>query len=56
MNIQIFTYYYTNNYGAQLQSLALKEFLEENFQANVNYSRYQPKKFNVQRSIWSFIY
>ena len=43
MNIQIFTYYYTNNYGAQLQSMALKEFLEENFQANVNYSRYQPK-------------
>ena len=44
MNIEIFTFYYTNNYGAQLQSLFLKEFLEENFNLKIEYARYTPKK------------
>ena len=44
MNIKIFTYYYTNNLGAQLQSLFLKEFLEKNFNLIIEYARYLPKK------------
>ena len=44
MNIKIFTFYYSNNYGALLQSLCLKEFLEENFNLKVDYARYLPRK------------
>ena len=44
MNIKIFTFYYTNNFGAQLQSLSLKKFLEDNFNIKVDYARYLPIK------------
>mgnify|MGYP000232815897 CR=1 FL=1 len=44
MNIKIFTFYNTNNYGALLQSLCLKEFLRENFNLKIEYARYLPKK------------
>ena len=44
MNIKIFTFYYTNNYGAQLQCLSLKEFLQENFDLKIECARYVPKK------------
>lgn len=43
MNIKIFTYFYTNNYGALLQALCLKEFLESNSNAEVDFANYQPK-------------
>ena len=44
MNIKIFTFYNTNNYGALLQGLCLKEFLRENFNLKIEYARYLPKK------------
>ena len=44
MRLKIVTYYYSNNYGALLQSLYLKEFLEKNFEHEVSFSRYIPKK------------
>ena len=44
MNIKIFTFYYTNNYGASIQALSLKEFLSKNSEADVNFSTYQSKK------------
>ena len=43
MNIKIFTFYHTNNYGALLQSLCLKDFIEENTNSKVEYNPYQPK-------------
>ena len=43
MKIKIFTFYYTNNFGAALQSLCLKSFIEDNLISNVTYSLYQPK-------------
>ena len=43
MSIQIFTFYYTNNYGALIQSQSLKKFLEENTDLNVHFAQYQPK-------------
>ena len=43
MNIKIFTFYYTNNYGALIQSLSLKEFLEKNSKLKVDFAQYQPK-------------
>ena len=52
MNIKIFTFYYTNNYGAQLQCLALKEFLQENFDLKIECARYIPKKL-LFREIYS---
>ena len=44
MNIKIFTFHYTNNYGALLQGLCLKEFLRENFNLKIEFARYIPKK------------
>jgi len=44
MNIKIFTFYYTNNYGALIQALSLKEFLLKNSRAKVEFETYQPKK------------
>ena len=44
MNIKIFTFYYSNNYGALLQALSLKNFLSKNSKAEVNFSTYQPKE------------
>jgi hypothetical protein len=44
MNIKIFTFHYTNNYGALLQSLCLKEFLRDNFNLKIEFARYIPKK------------
>ena len=44
MNIKIFTFYNTNNYGALLQGLCLKEFLRENFNLKIEFARYIPKK------------
>jgi len=43
MKIKIFTFYYTNNFGAALQSLCLKSFIEENLNSTVSYCLYQPK-------------
>ena len=43
MKIKLFTYYYTNNYGALLQSLCLKSIIEENFDCRVEYNSYQQK-------------
>ena len=45
MKIKIHTYFYGNNYGALLQSLCLKTYLIKQFKANVEFNRYQPKKF-----------
>ena len=44
MSIQIFTFYYTNNYGALIQSQSLKKFLEENTNHKVDFAQYQPKE------------
>jgi len=44
MSIKIITYYYTNNYGALLQSLCLKTFIENYVEEKIFYARYQPKK------------
>ena len=44
MNIKIFTFHCTNNYGALLQGLCLKEFLKENFNLKIEFARYIPKK------------
>jgi len=44
MNIEIFTFHYTNNYGALIQSQSLKKFLEENTNLKVNFAQYQPKE------------
>ena len=43
MKIKIFTFYYTNNFGAAIQSLCLKSFIEENLNSTVSYCLYQPK-------------
>ena len=43
MSIKIYTYYYTNNYGALLQSLCLKTFIENYTRKKIYYDRYQPK-------------
>ena len=43
MSIKIYTYYYKNNYGALLQSLCLKNFIESHTNKNICYDRYQPK-------------
>ena len=45
MNIKIFTFHYTNNYGALLQGLCLKEFLRENFNLKLNSQDIYQKKF-----------
>ena len=45
MNIKIHTYFYGNNYGALLQSLCLRNYLSNKFNANVEFDKYQPKKF-----------
>ena len=51
MNIKIFTFYYTNNYGALIQGLSLKEFLEKNSKLKVDFAQYQPKNL-LQREIY----
>ena len=43
MNIKIFTFFYSNNYGALIQALSLKEFLSNNSNAEVKFANYQPK-------------
>ena len=43
MNIKIFTFFYTNNYGALLQALSLKEFIINNSNAEVDFANYQHK-------------
>jgi len=43
MSIKIFTFYYTNNYGALIQALSLKEFLTKNCNTKVDFATYQPK-------------
>jgi hypothetical protein len=44
MNIKIFTFYYTNNYGTLIQALSLQEFLSKNTNLKVEFAKYQPKK------------
>ena len=44
MSIKIFTFHYTNNYGALIQSQSLKKFLEENINLEVKFPNYQPKR------------
>ena len=51
MNIKIFTFYYTNNYGALIQGLSLKEFLEKNSKLKVDFAQYQPKNL-LHREIY----
>jgi len=43
MKINIITYYWSNNIGALIQSLCLREFLRKNFDADVQYNKYLPK-------------
>ena len=42
--IEIVTYHNTINYGALLQSLALKDFIQKNFKVKVKLCDYHPKK------------
>ena len=49
MIIKLFTYYYTNNYGALLQSLCLKSIIEENFDSRVEYNSYQQKDLILRK-------
>ena len=51
MNIKIFTFYYTNNYGALIQALSLKRFLEKNSKLKVDFAQYQPKNL-LHRDIY----
>ena len=51
MNIKIHTYFYGNNYGALLQSLCLRNYLSNKFNANVEFNKYQPKKFLYREEI-----
>ena len=44
MSIKIHTYHNTINYGALLQSLTLKTFIENSTDLKVSYDKYQPKK------------
>ena len=44
MNIKIFTFFYSNNYGTLIQALSLKEFLSKDSNIKVEFARYQPKK------------
>ena len=50
MKIQIHTYFYGNNYGALLQSLSFKTYLEKK-NLNVEFQSYQPKKFLFREEI-----
>ena len=51
MNIKIHTYFYGNNYGALLQSLCFRNYLSNKFNANVEFNKYQPKKFLYREEI-----
>lgn len=42
--IEIVTYSNTTNYGALIQSLALKDFIQKNFKVKVKLCNYHPKK------------
>ena len=44
MSVKIFTYHATINYGAILQSLSLKTFIENETCIQSKFSDYQPKK------------
>ena len=44
MKINIFTYYYTNNYGALFQAICLRNFLEKNYNDKVFFNHYLPKE------------
>ena len=51
MNISIHTFFYGNNYGALLQSLFLKIYLEKQFNVNVYFDKYQPSQFLFREEI-----
>ena len=51
MNISLHTFFYGNNYGALLQSLFLKTYLKNQFDANVYFDRYQPSQFLYREEI-----
>lgn len=51
MNISIHTFFYGNNYGALLQSLFLKTYLEKQFNVNVYFDKYQPSQFLFREEI-----
>lgn len=56
MNINIVTYYYGNNYGALLQSLYLRNFINNNFKlSDVDYLSYQPKKLIIREELYPMI-
>ena len=52
--IEIITYHDTINYGALIQSLALKDFIQDKFRVKVKLCDYHPKKINLLREIPSF--
>lgn len=51
MKIKIHTFFYGNNYGALLQSFFFKNFLQNEYQAIVDFNNYQPKKFIYREEI-----
>jgi hypothetical protein len=56
LKIKIITYYFTNNYGAQLQALSLYYFLKSNLSKliEVSFFSYQPKKL-IQAEVYGVI-
>lgn len=44
MKINLVTYHWSNNLGALIQALSLKDFINKNFNAVIEYNNYLPKK------------
>jgi hypothetical protein len=42
--IKVITYNNTTNYGALIQCLCLKQFIEENYKHSVKLNKYHPSK------------
>ena len=41
----LITYFYSNNFGAILQAMSLREFILKRFNTDVHFTKFQPKSF-----------
>ena len=51
MKTEIVTFYWSNNYGALLQAVTLKEYLKKFHNQDVSFNNYLPKKLIYKENI-----
>ena len=48
MKVNIITFYWSNNFGALIQAVSLRKFVENKFNFTVNFNSYLPKKLIIR--------